>query len=122
MDERQLLRAIRALADVDRFRILRRMAEVRTLPVCSLAKRLGLPCATVHRHLAVLLDAGIVFMRLGSSPVVVVNRRALAAVGETLRERYGLMKTDERSAARAGAQSPRRRDALSHRARAREDR
>jgi DNA-binding transcriptional ArsR family regulator len=57
-----LVRRLRALGDERRLRLLRRIAADR-LTLNDLARELGLPKTTIHHHLAILRDAGLVHLR-----------------------------------------------------------
>ncbi len=63
MDERQLMRVAKALADPTRFRILQAIAAVDEVSCGDLARQFPIAQATVSHHLKILVDSGLVDAR-----------------------------------------------------------
>jgi ArsR family transcriptional regulator, arsenate/arsenite/antimonite-responsive transcriptional repressor len=63
MDQQQVMRITKALADPTRFRILQAIAEARESCCSELATRFPVTQATCSQHLKVLTDAGLLTMR-----------------------------------------------------------
>jgi len=63
MDQQQVMRITKALADPTRFRILQAIAAVGESCCSELATRFPVTQATCSQHLKVLTDAGLLTMR-----------------------------------------------------------
>jgi ArsR family transcriptional regulator, arsenate/arsenite/antimonite-responsive transcriptional repressor len=63
MDQQQVIRITKALADPTRFRILQAIAAVGESCCSELATRFPVTQATCSQHLKVLTDAGLLTMR-----------------------------------------------------------
>jgi ArsR family transcriptional regulator len=63
MDQQQVMRITKALADPTRFRILQAIAGARESCCSELATRFPVTQATCSQHLKVLTDAGLLTMR-----------------------------------------------------------
>ena len=72
MDQQQVMRITKALADPTRFRILQAIAAGRSC--CSeLATRFPVTQATCSQHLKVLTDAGLLTMRREAVPAITAS-------------------------------------------------
>lgn len=63
MDENQLLKVIKALADGNRLRMLQEIATVGELSCGEVVERFSIAQATVSHHLKILVDSGLVEVR-----------------------------------------------------------
>src|SRR5215470_9256936 len=63
IDDRSLVRALRALADANRFRMVQEIAGAGELSCGQVATRFALSQPTISHHLKILSDAGIVKIR-----------------------------------------------------------
>ncbi len=63
MDDDQLVQVLKALADPNRFRMVREVAAHGELTCSRLGARLPLSQPTVSHHLKVLVDAGVLRVR-----------------------------------------------------------
>jgi ArsR family transcriptional regulator len=63
MEEPQLIRVAKALADRTRFRILRAIAESGELCCGDLSRKFPISQATVSHHLKILTEAGLIVAR-----------------------------------------------------------
>lgn len=63
MDDRDLVRALKALADPKRFRMVQEIAKAGELSCGQVADRFHVSQPTVSHHLKILVDAGVVLVR-----------------------------------------------------------
>lgn len=63
IDDRSLVRVLRALADANRFRMVQEIAGAGELSCGQVATRFALSQPTISHHLKILSDAGIVKIR-----------------------------------------------------------
>jgi DNA-binding transcriptional ArsR family regulator len=63
LEDRQLVRMLRALADANRFRMVQEIAAAGELSCGQVAKRFALSQPTISHHLKILSEAGIVRIR-----------------------------------------------------------
>lgn len=63
LDDVDLIRVLRALAEPNRFRIVQELAQGRELTCGQVVARFGLSQPTVSHHLKILVDAGILVCR-----------------------------------------------------------
>lgn len=85
MNDRQLVLALKALADSTRFRIVQELAKVDELSCNQIVERFSLSQPTISHHLKLLVDAEIVEVRSeGKHRWLSLNRERLEALGESL--------------------------------------
>ena len=83
MDDRELVRALKALGDPKRFRMVQEVAAAGELSCGQIAERIPLAQPTISHHLKILVDAGILFMRQDAKHhFLSVNRPLLAELQE----------------------------------------
>jgi len=88
MNDRQVFRALRALCDETWFRIVQEIAAAGEVACGALVATSGLAQPTVSHHLKVLIDAGVLVMRVdGKHHFLSVKHALLARLRELLRER-----------------------------------
>lgn len=63
MDERQLIRVAKAMADPTRFNLFQAIANCSEISCGELANRHGIAPATVSHHLKILVESGLVEVR-----------------------------------------------------------
>ena len=63
MDDRDLVRALKALADPKRFRMVQEIAKAGELSCGQVADRFHVSQPTISHHLKILVDAGVVLVR-----------------------------------------------------------
>jgi len=75
LDQQQVMRITKALADPTRFRILQAIAAAGESCCSELATRFPVTQATCSQHLKVLTDAGLLTMRReGHSSTIIASR------------------------------------------------
>lgn len=85
MDDRQLVRALKALADPKRFRMVQEIASAGELSCGQLGERFALSQPTISHHLKLLCDAGVLLMRHDAKHhFLSVNHALLAALVQAL--------------------------------------
>jgi ArsR family transcriptional regulator len=101
---RLLVKAIKALSDTNRIRILK-MLEIRPLCVCEITAVLGLATSTVSKHLSILREAGFIFDQkenkwvnyyLNRTSQVQYVKELLPLLGKWLPDNLTLMKDREK--------------------------
>ena len=98
MDDAELVRALKALADPGRFRIVQEIAAAGELSCGEVAERFDLSQPTISHHMKILGEAGILVTRTeGKHHYTSVNHALLERVGELLPER---LSADAKRAAR----------------------
>jgi len=86
--DRELIRALRALADPTRFRIIQEIAEAGELSCGEVAERFDVSQPTISHHLKILLDAGLLVQRTeGKHHYTSVDRALLSSFVEVLPKR-----------------------------------
>jgi DNA-binding transcriptional ArsR family regulator len=86
--DRELIRALKALADPTRFRMIQEIAAAGELSCGAVAERFDVSQPTISHHLKILLDAGLLVQRTeGKHHFTSVNRDLLASVVATLPKR-----------------------------------
>jgi ArsR family transcriptional regulator len=90
MNDRELVRALTALADPRRFRMVQEVAAAGELSCGQLAERFDLSQPTVSHHLKILVDAGILLTRSEAKRhFISVNRGLVNRVFSLLPDRLG---------------------------------
>jgi ArsR family transcriptional regulator len=90
MNDRELVRALKALADANRFRMVQEVAAAGELSCGELAERFDLAQPTVSHHLKILVDAGILLSRTEAKHhFISVNRALVNRVVGLLPDRLG---------------------------------
>ncbi len=79
ISDRDLIRALKALADPTRFRMVQEIAEAGELSCGGVADRFDVSQPTISHHIKVLLDAGLLVQRTeGKHHFTSVDRALLA--------------------------------------------
>jgi ArsR family transcriptional regulator len=85
MEDAQVVRVLKALADPKRFRMVQEIAAAGELSCGEIAEKFDLAQPTVSHHLKVLGDAGLLIVRNeGQHHYTSVNRDLLAEVADLL--------------------------------------
>ena len=101
MDDRALVRALKALGDPTRFRMMQEIAAAGELSCGKVAERFDVSQPTISHHLAILIEAGVLVARqAGKHRYTSVNAPLLRRIGTLLPAR---LSTVGRRAARARA-------------------
>ncbi len=88
LTDRELIRALKALADPTRFRMVQEIAEAGELSCGAVAERFDVSQPTISHHLKVLLDAGLLLQRTeGKHHYTSVDRALLASLVAVLPKR-----------------------------------
>jgi DNA-binding transcriptional ArsR family regulator len=88
MTDRHLVRALRALADPTRFRMVQVIAAAGELSCGAVAERFDVSQPTISHHLKVLMDAGLLVRRAeGKHHFTSVDRTLVAKIVALLPER-----------------------------------
>jgi ArsR family transcriptional regulator len=88
MDDAEVVRALKALADSSRFRIVQEIAAAGELTCGEVAELFDLSQPTISHHMKILSDAGILVTRAeGKHHYTSVNHALLARLGGLLPER-----------------------------------
>ncbi len=107
MEDRQLVRILRAIADIRRFRMLQRIAEAGSVTCGDIGKHFPLSQSTMSHHLKILADAGLIRVRRsGQNGFLTVDRKLLARLSKLIPQRMPTMRAPARHAAKR--QRPRR--------------
>jgi DNA-binding transcriptional ArsR family regulator len=86
--DRELIRALKALADPTRFRMVQEIAEAGELSCGAVAERFDVSQPTISHHLKILLDAGLLVQRTeGKHHFTSVDRDLLASLVAVLPRR-----------------------------------
>jgi DNA-binding transcriptional ArsR family regulator len=86
--DRELIRALKALADPTRFRMVQEIAGAGELSCGAVAERFDVSQPTISHHLKVLLDAGLLLQRTeGKHHYTSVDRALLASIVAILPKR-----------------------------------
>jgi len=88
MGDRELIRALKALADPTRFRMVQEIAEAGELSCGAVAERFDVSQPTISHHLKILLEAGLLVQRTeGKHHFTSVDRELLASLVAALPRR-----------------------------------
>jgi ArsR family transcriptional regulator len=88
VDDGQIVRVLKALADAKRFRMVQELAKAGELSCGELAEKFELSQPTVSHHLKILIDAGVVEARTDAQHhFLSVNRELVAQLGTLLPSR-----------------------------------
>jgi ArsR family transcriptional regulator, arsenate/arsenite/antimonite-responsive transcriptional repressor len=88
--DRELIRALKALADPTRFRMIQEIAQAGELSCGAVADRFDVSQPTISHHLKILLDAGLLVQRTeGKHHFTSVDRTLLANLVAVLPKRLG---------------------------------
>ncbi|MEO6418307.1 MAG: metalloregulator ArsR/SmtB family transcription factor [Polyangiaceae bacterium] len=77
MDDLQLVRALKALGDPKRFRMVQEIATAGELSCGQIAERFPIAQPTISHHLKILIDAGLLIMRQDAKHHFISVNRAL---------------------------------------------
>ena len=90
LDDRALVRALRALGDPTRFRMVQEIAAAGELSCGQVAELFDVSQPTVSHHLNVLTEAGVLSVRIeGKHHYTSVNRALVSALSRVLATRLG---------------------------------
>jgi ArsR family transcriptional regulator len=90
ISDRYLIRALKALADPTRFRMVREVAAAGELSCGAVAERFDVSQPTISHHLKVLMSAGLLVQRTeGKHHFTSVDRALVAKIVALLPERLG---------------------------------
>jgi ArsR family transcriptional regulator, arsenate/arsenite/antimonite-responsive transcriptional repressor len=90
LGDRELIRALKALADPTRFRMVQEIAEAGELSCGAVAERFDVSQPTISHHLKVLMDAGLLVQRTeGKHHFTSVDRALLSNLVAVLPKRLG---------------------------------
>jgi DNA-binding transcriptional ArsR family regulator len=88
ISDRELIRALKALADPTRFRMVQEISEAGELSCGGVAERFDFSQPTISHHLKVLIDAGLLVQRTeGKHHYTSVDRALLASLVAVLPRR-----------------------------------
>jgi ArsR family transcriptional regulator, arsenate/arsenite/antimonite-responsive transcriptional repressor len=88
LDDREVIRALKALADPTRFRMVQEIAESGELSCGAVAQRFDVSQPTISHHLKILLEAGLLVQRTeGKHHYTSVDRALLATLVAVLPKR-----------------------------------
>ena len=94
--DRDLIRALRALADPNRFRMVQEVAAAGELSCGQIHELFPLSQPTISHHLKILSEAGVLIPRADAKHrFLSVNQELLDAIGEALAARLGPKVTRE---------------------------
>jgi DNA-binding transcriptional ArsR family regulator len=90
LSDPQLIRALKALADPTRFRMVQEIAAAGELSCGAVAKRFDVSQPTISHHLKILMDAGLLVRRTeGKHHFTSVDRALVATIVAILPTRLG---------------------------------
>ena len=88
LDDRGLVRALKALGDATRFRMVQEIAAAGELSCGQVAELFDVSQPTVSHHLNVLIDAGVLSVRIeGKHRYTSVNQALLTVISRLLSAR-----------------------------------
>src|SRR5262249_61051652 len=91
MNDRDLVRALRALADPTRFRMVQKIAAAGELSCGQVAEHFDISQPTISHHLKILTEAGILLVRSeGKHHFTRVNAKLLKRLADLLPMRLSL--------------------------------
>jgi len=97
MDDANLVRVLKALADPKRFRMVQEVAQAGELSCGQVGGCFGLSQPTISHHLKILCDAGVLRVReRGQHHFITVDRELMASVGGALPARLAPSKRPAR--------------------------
>jgi ArsR family transcriptional regulator len=97
--DRELVRALKALADPMRFRMVQEIAEAGELSCGQVAEKFDVSQPTISHHLKILLDAGLLVQRTeGKHHYTSVNRALVSTIVAVLPKRLSPPKLKQRRA------------------------
>jgi ArsR family transcriptional regulator, arsenate/arsenite/antimonite-responsive transcriptional repressor len=97
LGDREVIRALKALADPTRFRMVQEIAEAGELSCGAVAEKFDVSQPTISHHLKVLLDARVLIQRTeGKHHFTSVDRELLAALAGLLPRRLSETGTKKR--------------------------
>jgi DNA-binding transcriptional ArsR family regulator len=106
MEDRELLRVLKALGHATRFRMVQEIAAAGELGCGEIAERFAVAQPTISHHLKILTDAGVVSIRrAGQHGFCTVNRDLIARATALLPDRVA----PRRARSKRAASAPRRR-------------
>jgi DNA-binding transcriptional ArsR family regulator len=101
LDDRALVRALKALGDPTRFRMVQEIAAAGELSCGEVAQRFDVSQPTISHHLAILTDAGVLRVRQdGKHRYTSVNLPLLRRIGAMLPARLAMVAASRRTAAK----------------------
>ncbi len=90
LDDRALVRALRALGDPTRFRMVQEIAAAGELSCGQVAELFDVSQPTISHHLNVLIEAGVLCVRIdGKHHYTSVNQTLVAGLSRLLAARLG---------------------------------
>jgi ArsR family transcriptional regulator len=102
MNDREIVRMLKALGDETRFQIVREVAAAGELSCGQLVEASGLAQPTVSHHMKILVDAGALVVRVeGKHHFVSVNHALLGSLRELVRVRLSPPRGEAQRASRA---------------------
>jgi ArsR family transcriptional regulator, arsenate/arsenite/antimonite-responsive transcriptional repressor len=88
LSDRELIRALKALADPTRFRMIQEIAQAGELSCGAVAERFDVSQPTISHHLKILLEAGLLVQRTeGKHHYTSVDRTLLGSLVAVLPKR-----------------------------------
>jgi ArsR family transcriptional regulator len=88
VSDRELVRALKALADPTRFRMVQEIAEAGELSCAEVTERFDVSQPTISHHLKILVDAGLLVQRTeGKQHFTSVDRARLNGIVALLPKR-----------------------------------
>ena len=98
LDDAELVKALKALADPSRFRMVQEIAAAGELCCSEVGERFDLSQPTVSHHMKVLKDAGLLVTRpAGKQTITSVNHALLEQIAALLPARLAPKRTKERA-------------------------
>ncbi len=89
LDDDRLVRALKALGDAKRFRMVREIAAAGELSCGQIADRFSVSQPTISHHLKLLVDAGVLVVRQDAQHhFISVNRSLVDQISALLPERF----------------------------------
>jgi ArsR family transcriptional regulator len=90
MNDRDLVRALKALSDPSRFRMVQEIAAAGELTCSEVAERFDVSQPTISHHLKILADAGVLVTRSeGKHHITSVNHALLRTIAGLIPSRLG---------------------------------
>src|SRR5580700_110536 len=99
IDDREVVRALKALADPTRFRMVQEIAEAGELSCGEVAERFDVSQPTISHHLKILVEAGLLVQRTeGKQHYTSVNHARLNGLVALLPKRLSAAASKKRRA------------------------
>jgi ArsR family transcriptional regulator len=93
LDDGAIVRALKALADPMRFRIVQEVARAGELTCGQVVERFDMSQPTISHHTKILADAGLLLARsVGKHHFLAVNHELVAKIGDLLPRRLAAPK------------------------------